>query len=332
MRELRRKLWNNVFTHDLNLYHRHLWDRMEDFSTLILGETGAGKGTAAASIGRSGFIPFDEQRGTFAESFTAMFAELNLSQFAENLIESELFGHRKGAFTGAVGDYRGAFERCSRHGAIFLDEIGEVSAPIQIKLLRVLQERDFRPVGGLRRLRFEGRVIAATNRALEELREAGRMRDDFFYRLCSDIIVVPPLRQRIQEDAEELDHLLGFVVKRLLGEASEPVAERVRSVIDERLGERYPWPGNVRELEQCVRSTLLNRTYAGLAPSDAPDLAARLAAAMRGGTIDPGTLLAGYCFLQYRMCGTYEETGRRLQLDRRTVKKHVDRWIRTNRV
>jgi hypothetical protein len=332
MRELRRKLWNNVFTHDLNLYHRHLWDRMEDFSTLILGETGAGKGTAAVAIGRSGFIPFDKKRGAFAESFTTMFVELNLSQFAENLIESELFGHRKGAFTGAVDDYRGVFERCSRHGAIFLDEIGEVSVPIQIKLLRVLQERDFRPVGGQQLRRFEGRVIAATNRPLNELRKAGRMRDDFFYRLCSDVIVVPPLRQRIQENADELDHLLRFVVERLLGEPSASVVEKVRDVIGQRLGRDYPWPGNVRELEQCVRSTLLNRHYHGFALPGTADPADPLAQALRDGTLDARELLAGYCFVQYRRCGTYEAASRQLQLDRRTVKKHVEWWVRTKSV
>src|SRR6185503_18437398 len=205
MRGLREQLWNTVFTHDIRWYDRYLWNRMEDFSTLLLGETGTGKGAAASAIGRSGFIPYDEKRGRFAESFTRSFVALNLSQFPEALIESELFGHRKGAFTGAFEAHEGIFARCSPHGAIFLDEIGDVTVPVQIKLLQVLQERVFSPVGSRERLRFRGRVIAATNHLLAELRARGLFRDDFHYRLCSDTITMPPLRQRLREDPRELD-------------------------------------------------------------------------------------------------------------------------------
>src|SRR5438093_11021295 len=179
MCELRRNLWQNVFTQEIRLYERYLWDRLEDFSTLLLGETGTGKGTAAAAIGRSGFIPFDEKQGRFVESFTRSFIALNLSQHPETLIESELFGHKKGAFTGAVEAHEGVFARCSPHGAIFLDEIGDVPTPIQIKLLHVLQERTFSPVGSHEKLRFRGRVIAATNQPLDVLREKQLFRDDF---------------------------------------------------------------------------------------------------------------------------------------------------------
>lgn len=326
MREVRRELWNNVFTHDLNLYNTYLWDRMEDFSTLILGETGTGKGTAAAAIGRSGFIPFDETRECFAESFTETFVSLNLSQFPENLIESELFGHKKGAFTGAVDDYQGVFDRCRPHGSILLDEIGEVSVPVQIKLLQVLQEREYSPVGSHLRHRFNGRVIGATNRSLAELRREGRIRDDFYYRLCSDVIVVPPLRERIQQDPGELDELMTLIIRRLLGKVSSEIRNMVRQVIDQNLGRQYPWPGNVRELEQCVRRVLLNRSYRGETRSGASDLVTLLTDGIRDGTLAAQKLLSGYCALQYRSCGTYEEVARRVNLDRRTVKKYIDEW------
>jgi hypothetical protein len=116
MRRLREALWNNVFTHDMRGFEAALWNRMEDFSTLLLGETGTGKGQAAAAIGCSGFIPYLGQGRRFAANFTETFIPINLSQFAEQLIESELFGHRKGAFTGAIDHYQGVFERCSEHG------------------------------------------------------------------------------------------------------------------------------------------------------------------------------------------------------------------------
>src|SRR5262249_37326051 len=146
------------------------------------------------------------------ESFEASFVSINLSQFPEALIESELFGHKKGAFTGAVEGHAGIFERCSPHGAIFLDEIGEASIPVQIKLLRVLQERHFSQVGAHEQRRFSGRVIAATNRSLDALRAEGKFRDDFYYRLCSDVIEVPSLATRLREDPSELDRLIAFIL------------------------------------------------------------------------------------------------------------------------
>src|SRR5438874_162641 len=135
MRRMRESLWKNVFTHDMRAYDAGLLHRMEDFSTLFLGETGTGKGNAAASIGRSEFIPYLPDKRRFAANFAESFIAINLSQFSETLIESELFGHRKGAFTGAIDHREGVFGRCNPHGALFLDEIGEVSIPAQIKLL-----------------------------------------------------------------------------------------------------------------------------------------------------------------------------------------------------
>jgi len=322
MHALRLQLWNNIFTCNINWYEKHLWNRMEDFSTLLLGETGTGKGAAAAAIGRSGFIPFDPRSGSFSESFTRNFIAINLSQYAESLLESELFGHKKGAFTGAMENHDGIFSRCTPHGSIFLDEIGDVSIPVQIKLLQVLQERTFSPVGSHEKRRFHGRVIAATNRPLEELRRKGEFRDDFYYRLCSDIITVPPLRQRILEEPGELELLVGSILRRMIGEAAVPYARLVREAIVRDLGSSYPWSGNVRELEQAVRRIVITRHYRGDAPACAGELE-ELGAAMEAGAMDAETLLSTYCTLLYRRCGTYEEVARRTKLDRRTVKKYI---------
>jgi len=326
MKEFRRKLWNNVFTHDMSLYIRYLWNRMEDFSTLLLGETGTGKGTAAMAIGRSGYIPYDEKIQCFRESFSRSFVSLNLSQFPETLMESELFGHKKGSFTGAIEDYKGVFERCSPYGSIFLDEIGEISVPVQVKLLRVLQERVFTPVGSRTEGRFQGRVIAATNRSYDDVQNRKVFRDDFYYRLCSDIITVPSLRQRIQEMPGELDTLLAFTVNRMVGEDSPEYTFMVKDVIRKHLGLTYEWPGNVRELEQCVRRVLLNRVYTGDRKRVLGDLEASLVSGIEEGNLDAQKLLAGYCRLLYQRLGTYEEVAKRINLDRRTVKKYILEW------
>ncbi len=326
MKEFRRKLWNNVFTHDMSLYIRYLWNRMEDFSTLLLGETGTGKGTAAMAIGRSGYIPYDEKSQSFKESFPRSFVSLNLSQFPESLMESELFGHKKGSFTGAIEDFKGVFERCSPYGSIFLDEIGEIAVPVQVKLLRVLQERVFTPVGSRTESRFQGRVIAATNRSFDDVQNRKVFRDDFYYRLCSDIITVPSLRQRIQETPEELDILLAFTVNRMVGEDSPEYSFMVKDVIRKHLGPNYEWPGNVRELEQCVRRVLLNRTYSGDRKKNLGDLEARLVSGIEEGSLDAQKLLSGYCRLLHDRLGTYEDVAKRTNLDRRTVKKHILEW------
>jgi len=323
MKRLRQTLWSAVFTHDGERFEDLLWDRLEDFSLIIRGETGTGKGQAAAAIGRSGYVPFDEDAMTFQASFTELFVPINLSQFPVSLIESELFGHRKGAFTGAVDSHAGAFSRCRPHGAIFLDEIGEVSIPVQIKLLRVLQDRLFCPVGSHEERRFDGRVIAATHRDLDAARRDGRFRNDFYYRLCSDVIEVPPLRVRLAESPEELVALTSHLVERIVGQPDDAVVERVVEVVRDDLPPDYAWPGNVRELEQCVRRVLLTDRFG-------PDPAGGHAVAggdwidrAKAGSLEARDLVAHYCAALHERHGTYEEVARITGLDRRTVKKYV---------
>ncbi|MCP4712529.1 MAG: sigma-54-dependent Fis family transcriptional regulator, partial [Planctomycetes bacterium] len=229
----------------------------------------------------------------------------------------------KGAFSGAIDNHDGLFARCSPYGSIFLDEIGDVSIPIQIMLLKILQERTFSPVGSHEQCRFSGRVIAATNKPIDELREKGVFRDDFFYRLCSDIIYVPPLRQRLREDPHELIDMLSHIVSRIIGQPSPDLVEMVIEVVRKDIGLDYNWPGNVREMEQAVRRILLTRHYRLETGSKKSDLRSRLVAAVDDGSVTAQDLLAGYCQLMYEKFGTYEEVARRLNLDRRTVKKYV---------
>jgi len=324
MRSLRTVCWNNIFTHDLAMYLEAMVTRMEDFSTLLLGETGSGKGAVARAIGMSGFIPYDPKAGQFAENFAASFISLNLAQFPESLIEAELFGHRKGAFTGAITDREGAFARCRPHGAIFLDEIGDVPLPVQIKLLQVLQDRTFTPVGSDVQKRFSGRVIAATNRPLDELRRKGEFRHDFYYRLCSDVIELPALRVRLAEDNQELGRLVEVILSRHLGpEPANMLLPRVMASLVLSPGPAYTWPGNVRELEQAVRRILLTGKYApepitsGISTRESwLDLAV-------AGELSADLLMARYCQMLWKRMGSYEDVARRTGLDRRTVKKYV---------
>ncbi|WP_136515507.1 sigma 54-interacting transcriptional regulator [Geomonas edaphica] len=324
MKALRRHLWDCVFTHDIRWFEAGLWNRMEEFSILLLGETGTGKGAAAAAIGRSGFIPYDRAANGFPESFTQNFVAINLSQYSEGVLESELFGHKKGAFTGAVENHEGLFSRCAPHGVIFLDEIGDVSVPVQIKLLQVLQERVFYPVGSHEARRFSGRIVAATNRPLDDMMLGGRFREDLYYRLCSDVVTIPPLRERLGEDPEELDNLIAAILSRVAGQ-QVPARERqlVKKVIRRDVGVDYDWPGNVRELEQAVKRIILTGRYQVVRREKGLGRADRIAAGMREGSLGAEELLAAYCGLLYDTCGTYEEVARRTRLDRRTVKKYV---------
>jgi len=323
MRKLREELWNSVFTHDILRYERYLWSRMEDFSTLLVGETGTGKGEAARAIGQAGYIPYDDRKNEFATRVEAQFVPVNLSEFPETLIESELFGHRRGAFTGAIDNHGGALSRVPPHGTLFLDEIGDVPPSVQVKLLRVLQEREFTPVGAHERQRFHGRVVAATHRPLDALRRDGRMRDDFYYRVSTHTIEVPSLRTRLRESPSELTLLIGTLCERIVGEPAPALVTRASDVIAAELTPDYDYPGNVRELEQCVRRVLLTghcRSASG--PSDA----ARelpLSQRIERGELAAEELVRAYCELLYARERSYVQVAKITGLDRRTVRRHL---------
>lgn len=324
---LRAAVWQSIFTHDMRRYRRTLYNRMGDFTTLITGPSGTGKELVARAIGLSRYVPFDPNTLTFTEEFTGSFYALNLSALPPTLIESELFGHRRGAFTGALHDHRGWLEVCPPLGAVFLDEIGDLDVSIQLKLLRVIQTRTFQPLGDTQERQFHGKLIAATNRDLYAAMRQGKFREDFYYRLCSDVIVTPSLHDQLRESPEVLHELLLFIAQREVGvEEAEVLAEEVEGWIVKHLGFEYSWPGNVRELEQCVRNILIRQEYR---PRQSQPLSAQeaLVHVISSGSLTAEELLRHYCTLVYAQTNNYEETARRLHLDRRTVKNKVDQRL-----
>jgi transcriptional regulator of acetoin/glycerol metabolism len=324
---LRAAVWQSIFTYNLHRYQRALFKRMGDLNTLVTGPSGTGKELVARAIGLSRYIPFDTKTAEFKGDIAGEFHAVNLSSLSPTLIESELFGHRKGAFTGALANRKGWFEVCGASGAVFLDEIGEIPTDLQAKLLRVLEERSFVPLGESAPRQFGGKIIAATNRDLAEEMRKGRFREDLYYRLCADVIRTPSLAEQLAEAPEEMTSLVGFLAARLLGESAERDAfvTEATAWIATHLGPDYPWPGNFRELEQCVRNLLLRREYVPVAGRSTGDPEAALVAGVREGSLTADELIKGYATLVHSKLGTYEATARRLGLDGRTVKSKIRR-------
>jgi len=320
--ELRAAAWDSVFTIDMEQYGRLLFDRMRDFSTLIVGPSGTGKELVARAIGLSRYIPFNSKNRCFEEPFTGAFHAVNLSALSPTLVESELFGHAKGAFTGAASAKEGWLETCQIRHSVFLDEIGELDPALQVKLLRVLQERAFQRIGEVTPRRFEGKVIAATNRDLHYEMAQGRFRDDLYYRLCSDVIETPSLRAQLNDQPDDMQALVSALVSRQMGCDVPEVTERAIEYIRKHLAD-YSWPGNVRELEQCVRSIVLRGRYSPISSPGATPRE-RLARKLERETPTSDELLNEYCRVIYGECGNYSEVSRVLGLDRRTVQRRID--------
>ncbi|MCA9664605.1 MAG: sigma-54-dependent Fis family transcriptional regulator [Myxococcales bacterium] len=207
-------------------------------TVLILGESGTGKELVASAIHQH------------SRRSDGPFVKVNCAALPETLVESELFGHERGAFTGAHRTRRGRFEM-AHHGTLFLDEIGDLTQSTQVKLLRVLQEREIERVGGQSTIPVDVRMITATNRDLETMLESGHFREDLYYRLKVVTIFVPPLRDRREDIGLLLDHFLALYCREHEREIAG-FSDKARSVLTE-----YDWPGNVRELRNLVESLVV---------------------------------------------------------------------------
>jgi DNA-binding NtrC family response regulator len=203
---------------------------------------------------------------------------------------------------------------------------------LQVKLLRVLQTREFQRLGETTTRRFEGKIIAATHRDVAEELSEGRLREDFYYRLCSDMIAAPALREQLADAPDDVRNLIEFMVERVTSEDDARLAAEVEAWIESRLGPGYPWPGNMRELEQCVRNILIRGEYRPppLRKRDGADDPYReLVEQVASGALSADELLSRYCTIVYLQTGSYEQAARRLGLDRRTVKARVDEQFLT---
>jgi transcriptional regulator with PAS, ATPase and Fis domain len=223
-----------------------------DSNVLLQGESGTGKELAARAIHRN------------SPRSSKPFIAINCAAIPEGLLESELFGHERGAFTGAVAQKKGRLEMASG-GVVFLDEIGELAPALQVKLLRVLQEREFERVGGIRPISVDIRLIAATNQDLGEAVKAGTFRKDLFYRLNVLLLVMPPLRERREDVGMLADYFIAKYVKKS-NTRSKTLSPEARVCLA-----NYDWPGNVRELENAIEHALVLSASDVIQPEDLPE-------------------------------------------------------------
>ncbi len=245
---------------------------MSDAPVLVTGESGCGKELVARAI------------HSYSERSKKSLLAINCAAIPENLLESELFGHEKGAFTGAATQRIGRFEQCNG-GTLFLDEIGEMPLAVQSKLLRVLQEGEFSRVGGNATIRSNVRIVAATNRNLEEAIAKKEFREDLYYRLNVVGIHLPPLRARV----EDIRLLAEYFLSRIANQQHRPLLQLSGEAI--RVMESYPWPGNVRELQNTLQRAVVLATSDVLLPKDLP--LGQVAGA--AGQADLATIVAPVC-------------------------------------
>jgi len=285
----------------------HLIERIAPLPTVVLieGETGTGKELAARSIHK-----LSQRQGPFVP--------LNCVSVPHELFESELFGHTRGAFTGASSDREGLFQH-ARRGSIFLDEISEMPMSMQAKLLRVLEEQSVRPVGSDREIHTDARVIAATNRDLRGELAAGRFRQDLFYRLEAVTLRIPPLRERTEDVLVIADHFVNVFAKQTGVEPAALEREQIKKLLD------YHWPGNIRELKNMMERYVLFGTFPDdmFHPADAavgPDR--RFPTDWSLEAVERAHMLA----VLEASRGNKSEAARRLGVSRKTLERKLQRW------
>ncbi len=281
----------------------------QDVTVLILGESGTGKELVARAIYH------------YSRRSAGPFLAINCAAIPEPLLESELFGHERGAFTGADRKRIGKFEQCNG-GTLFLDEIGDMTPLTQMKILRVLQDQQFERVGGNETIKTDVRLIAATNRDLEQLMAAGQFRSDLYYRLNVYTIKLPPLRER--------DVDLPLLAEHFLRRFSRELGKEVQRIAPEALEllRRYPWPGNLRELQSVLKQALLQATGPVLLPEFLPSL-------VRGEAKQPAALSLTVAdleqFIQERLhAGSNDLYAEWQALTDRQLLTHVLRHTRNN--
>ncbi|MHB8091568.1 MAG: sigma-54-dependent transcriptional regulator [Syntrophales bacterium] len=285
-----------------------------DATVLIMGESGTGKEVVANAIHHNSL------RAGQA------FIKVSCAALPETLLESELFGHEKGAFTGAMARREGRFQLADG-GTIFLDEIGEMSTAVQTKLLRVLQEKEFQPLGSNRTVKVDIRVIAATNRELEAEVKSGRFREDLYYRLNVVPIMLPPLRERKEDIPPLAEHFLSLYCSKS-GKALKGIAGKAMDLLV-----RYDWPGNIRELENCIERAVIMAREAAIIPADFPLVIQMLSPAEGKEFLDTSS---GFCISEMEkaliiktladMGGNRTRAAKSLGINRRTLQNKLKEY------
>jgi hypothetical protein len=330
---LRADVWWALFGKDMDDYQSDLFRCMDDVSTLITGPSGTGKELVARIIAYARYIPFDPKTRRFATEHTGDYHPRNLCDEPESLIEAALFGHRRGTFSGATADRIGWFSLPKQGGTLLIDELGELTTTIQVKLLRVLQDRRFVAVGDTVDQILHGRLVFATNQDLAALILQGRFRTDLLHRIQSYRIRTPSLREQLDDAPGERRHLVKSVLARLIRSEKklELRTDEVDAWMDRGLAPDYPWTGNMREFENCVRNVLLSGRYV-------PEIVEAEAGGADGSESDvlgPVALAGGFSLRQlnvYFATKMYalndqnlSKTSRLLDVNPRTAERLIDR-------